>query len=369
MMRPEPVFGVSDFIAALNQTLEFAYPSVLIVGELSNFRVSKNRWVYFDLKDDYSSVKFFGTVQQLPGPLEDGMMLQVRGVPRLHNLYGFSVNAQYIQPVGEGALKKAADLLQAKLTAEGLFDPRRKRALAYPPERIGLITSGESAAYRDFVKIIDQRWGGMQILHADVQVQGEPAIQQIVEAIAYFNTHAEDVQALVITRGGGSADDLSVFNTEQVTRAVAASRIPTLVAIGHEVDISLAELAADMRASTPSNAAELLVPDKRAEKVRIDHIFGALSEAVRRIRAEASKEVSAFVELLDGAVGVRIEQERSRLQGVTTMLEILSPQSVLRRGYSIVRSGSRVVRSFTQLQQGEDIEIDFADGSRQAKVQ
>src|SRR5690554_6110271 len=149
-MASDIVFSVSDFVGVLNQTLEHAYPNVVIVGELANFKVSKNRWVYFDLKDEYASVRFFGTVYNLPGPLEDGMMLQVRGNPRLHPLYGFSVSVQTIQPVGEGSLKKAAALLQAKLTAEGLFEESRKRPLPYPPARIGLITSGESAAYADF---------------------------------------------------------------------------------------------------------------------------------------------------------------------------------------------------------------------------
>src|SRR4051812_26943568 len=128
MPQPEDIsFSVSDFVAVFNQTVEYAYPSVTIVGELANFRISKNRWVYFDLKDAYASVRFFGTVFQLPGPLEDGMLLQVRGVPRLHQLYGFSITVHFIQPSGEGAIKKAADLLQTKLAAEGLFDADRKR--------------------------------------------------------------------------------------------------------------------------------------------------------------------------------------------------------------------------------------------------
>ena len=263
-MSPELTLTVSEFVAVLNQTLEFAYPNVTVSGELANFRVSKNRWVYFDLKDEESSVKFFGTIYQLPGPLEDGMMLAVSGMPRLHPLYGFSVNVVSIRPVGEGSIKKAAKLLEAKLAGEGLFDLERKRPLPYPPTHIGLITSAESAAYRDFVKVLGARWGGIKISLIDVQVQGEVSPAQLVAAIEQFNQAAEPPEVLVVTRGGGSAEDLQAFSTEQVTRAVAASRIPTLVAIGHEVDISLAELAADQRASTPSNAAELLVPDRRA---------------------------------------------------------------------------------------------------------
>ena len=167
------VLTVSDFVAVFNQTIEFAYPNVVLRGELANLRVSKNRWVYFDLKDDLASVKCFGTVYQLPGPLEDGMLLEVRAVPRLHPQFGFSLTVQNITPVGEGSIKRAATLLQAKLAKEGLFDENRKRRLPYPPARVGLITSVGSAAYADFIKILDARWGGIELLMADVQVQGE----------------------------------------------------------------------------------------------------------------------------------------------------------------------------------------------------
>jgi exodeoxyribonuclease VII large subunit len=153
-----PTLTPTDFVAVLNQTLETAYPHVVIEGELSNFRISKNRWVYFDLKDDHASVKFFGTVYSLPGPLEEGMLLKVSGSPRLHPLFGFSVNFQTIELSGEGTIKKAFELLLKKLTLEGLFDDSRKRRLPYPPQTIGLITSRESAAYADFTKIINARW-------------------------------------------------------------------------------------------------------------------------------------------------------------------------------------------------------------------
>ncbi|HEU4606940.1 MAG TPA: exodeoxyribonuclease VII large subunit, partial [Chitinophagaceae bacterium] len=296
------VLTVSDFVAVLNQTLEYAYPSVIIEGELVNFRISKNKWVYFDLKDEFSSVKFFATVYQLPGPLEDGLMLQVRGVPRLHQQFGFSVNVQSIRPVGEGSLQKAAALLEAKLSAEGLFDPDRKRSLPYPPERIGLITSGESAAYHDFIKILNARWVGVNVELADVQVQGEQAPSQIIAALDYFNSEGEPVDAVVITRGGGSADDLAAFSTEQVTRAVAGSRIPTLVAIGHEVDISLAEMAADKRASTPSNAAEMLVPDKKSELIRLENYAENLAHIIRQIHETWSKQFREYRSILHESI-------------------------------------------------------------------
>src|ERR1035438_145266 len=142
--------SVSEFVDLFNQTLDFAYPLVTILGELSNFRISKNKWVYFDLKDDTATIHFFGSVFQLPGPLEDGMLLRVASTPRLHPLYGFSMNIQKVLLSGEGTIKKAAQLLEKKLSAEGLFDNERKRPLPFPPQKIGLITSKESAAYSDF---------------------------------------------------------------------------------------------------------------------------------------------------------------------------------------------------------------------------
>ena len=357
------VFSVSDFVAVLNQTLEYAYPSVLVVGELANLRVSKGKWVYFDLKDEYSSVKFFGTVYQLPGPLEDGMMVQVRGLPRLHPLYGFSVTVQFMQPVGEGALRKAAELLQAKLTAEGLFAEDRKRALPYPPKTIGLITSGESAAYHDFVKILGERWVGIDIRLADVQVQGELSPGQVVSAIEHFNTTGDDVDVLVITRGGGSAEDLAAFSTEQVTRAVAASRIPTIVAIGHEVDISLAELAADRRASTPSNAAQILVPDKRqvlesllADRLRLgESLVQFVKRGRRQLRDQAVELERASRHVLD--------RSRQRLTLQKQLLEALSPSQALKRGYAIIRAESTILRSVAQVKIEQDIHVQLSDGT------
>ena len=346
------VLSPSDFVGVLNQTLEFAYPSVIIYGEIANFRVSKNRWVYFDLKDELSSVKFFGTVYHLPGPLEDGLTVQVRGTPRLHQLYGFSVNIMTIQPVGAGSIKKAASLLEAKLTKEGLFDPGRKRPLPYPPQSIGLITSGESAAYHDFVKILGQRFGGIDIKLADVQVQGEASPQQIVRAIEYFNQYAEPPEVLVITRGGGSADDLAAFSNEMVVRAVAGSRIPTIVAIGHEVDISLAELAADQRASTPSNAAELLTPDKKAVIAILDSNLKSMAEYVKALIVSQTEYLRNQTISLYGSLDNILARALSKLDSQNELLLALNPHAVLGRGYAIVRSAGKVVRSGKSLMLG-----------------
>lgn len=368
MMPDELTFSVSEFVALVNQTLDYAYPTVVVTGEVANFKVSKNRWVYFDLKDEAASVRFFGTVYQLPGPLEDGMLLAVKGAPRLHPLYGFSVNVLSMRPVGEGSIKKAAALLEAKLAAEGLFEPARKRPLPYPPASVGLITSGESAAYRDFVKVLGARWGGVRVSLIDVQVQGEAAAAQIVAAVEQFNQMAVPPDVLVVTRGGGSAEDLQAFSTEQVTRAVAGSRIPTLVAIGHEVDVSLAELAADQRASTPSNAAELLVPDRRALLTGLRGVRTQLLQHLTRTAQTARSGLQLRAQSLHAAAQAVAVQAEERLTLRRQILTAFNPQAALQRGYALVRSSGQVVRGGKQLQPGTEVAIELHDADVTASV-
>jgi exodeoxyribonuclease VII large subunit len=360
--------SVSDFVALVNQTFETAYPYVTISGELANFRVSKNRWVYFDLKDDSASVKFFGTVYQMPGPLEDGMLVQVSGNPRLHPLYGFSVTVQSLRPVGEGSIKKAAELLQIKLQAEGLFDPSRKRLLPYPPTRIGLVASKESAAYVDFIKVLEARWSGIDITLIDVQVQGEPAPAQIVAAIAQLNQLPEPPEVLVLTRGGGSAEDMAAFSSELVTRAVATSRIPTLVAIGHERDISLAELAADQRASTPSNAAELLVPDRSQVLRELDSVRRQLTTQLLRSFKEYRTAYSQAVQDLRNGMLKLLQAEAAALERQKKLLEVLHPDAALKRGYAMIYQASKLVRSVRDLHTGSEVQLRLSDGTAQASI-
>lgn len=361
-------FSVSDALALINQTLEFAYPSLTIIGELSNFRVSKDKWLYFDLKDEGGLIKFFGTVYNLPGPLENGMILKVKGTPRLHPQYGFSITVQKIVPAGEGSLKKAQDLLRAKLTAEGLLDPSRKRPLPYPPEKVGLITSLGSAAHADFEKIVNARWPLLDLQVRNVHVQGDQAVPEIIEALHSLNELAEPPEVIVITRGGGSAEDLAAFNNEALVRAVAASRVSTLLAIGHETDFSLAELVADVRASTPSNAAEVLVPDKKdvlAELVatrqslvnRLQTQFNYAKDVLKDIRSElASTIFRAF------------EKEHEYLEQKRALVKLYNPRLILLRGYALVRSGLAVVGTLKNIKKGDSVTIELSDGKFDALV-
>lgn len=362
MIGQAPHLSVSDFVAVFNQSLEMLYPEVSITGELSNFRISKNMWVYFDLKDDQASVKFFGTVRSLPGPLEDGMMLEVYARPYLHPKFGFSIQIQAVQAVGEGAINKAQKLLAQKLQKEGLFDETRKRTLPYPPEKIALISSGESAGYGDFIKIIAARWPRLDVELIDVQVQGVDAPGQIVAALESANQR-HDYEAIILLRGGGSRDDLAAFDHEHVVRAVAASRIPTLVAVGHERDVSLAELAADMRASTPSNAAELLVPNKQDEKEALRRarleLDSVLARFIDRLKNERNTYKQQFQQVIETQLSLANQQLRHR----NSLLQALDPRQPLQRGYALVHGpNNAILRTAKDAANAAQISVEFIDG-------
>jgi exodeoxyribonuclease VII large subunit len=356
----------TDFVALVNQTFDFAFPSVNIEGELANFRISKNRWVYFDLKDEFSNVSFFGSVYSLPGPLEDGLTVQVSGSARLHPRFGFSVNFRTISAVGEGSIKKAADLLRAKLEAEGLFEEARKRPLPSIPQSIGLITAASSAAYADFIKILNERWGGIDINVADVLVQGEQSPNQLVRALDYFNQLPQPPDVLVMIRGGGSPEDLAAFNDERVIRAVAVSRIPTLVAVGHESDISLAELAADKRCSTPTNAAQTVAPNRahflellHREKLqlaaRLTSVHGELESAIKQNKSHITRSMTEI-----------LNQEVAKLQSFKNISRLLDPKAALKRGYALVSKNGRYITKAKFLKNGDRLDVTFSDGKIQA---
>lgn len=371
MIGQSPTFSVSEFVAVFNQSLEMMYPQVAVVGELSNFRVSKGKWVYFDLKDEHSSVKFFGTIYNLPGPLEDGITCEVIGHPRLHNNFGFSINVDSLRAVGEGSIRKAQDLLLKKLEAEGLFAPERKRTIPYPPQRIGLITSAESAAISDFRKIMTARWPSLHIELVDTLVQGTQAPAALVSAIQKFNMMSNPPEVLVIIRGGGSADDLAAFSEESVVRAVSASRIPTLVAIGHENDISLAELAADKRASTPSNAAELLVPDVSNELAVITTTRLQLDNVLQQIIKQQWVYLSDQTDALRSVLQSILSDSHKYVLNSGLLLKALDPFMPISHGYALIRSQSgQLIKSWKQLESSKSdvFSLQLTDDKKQIRI-
>lgn len=336
------VYSVGDFVAVFNQTLEYAYPSIEIEGEVASFKVNQNKFVFFDLKDQTASVNCFMTVWQLRIPIEDGMKVIVRAVPKLTNWGKFSLTVQAVRPSGEGSLKKGFELLKAKLDAEGLFAPERKRPLPTMPAHIGVISSTQAAGYTDFVTILNERWGGMHIDVAHVQVQGEAAPDQMIRALKYFNSLEVPPEVLVLIRGGGSADDLAAFNDELLVREIAASRVPTLVGVGHEVDVTLADLVADVRAATPSNAAQLLVPDTREIVQVTRHSLARIIDRTETMLDAVSMQVAQGLQGALAAFDRGYDRHQQLLQQQRLVLAAYDPAAVLARGYALVRGDERV---------------------------
>jgi len=330
-----PRFTVSEFIEVANQTLDYAFPSVEIEGEVMSFKTSKNRWVFFDLKDENSTVNCFMTVFQLQIPLEDGMKVVIKGQPHLTKAGRFSITVQKIMPQGEGSIKKAFDLLKAKLEKEGLFDPARKRGIPEDLKTIGVISSTTAAGYSDFCKILNERWGGLKLKVANCGVQGLSASEEIIRAIDFFNEE-KTVDIIAILRGGGSKDNLAVFNDETLARKIAASRIPVITGIGHEVDESLADLVADVRASTPTNAAEMLSRDKHAEAARLKDNIVSLSRFLTHYLETLKDANRSSIISVNRTIEARIESAKNELASAKKHLSALNPETVLKQGYSIL---------------------------------
>lgn len=351
--------SVSDFIALTNQTLEYAYPTVVIEGEVASFKINQGKYVFFDLKDGEASVGCFMMAFQLRMPVEDGMKVIITASPKLTRAGKFSLTIRSIRPSGEGALKKSFELLRAKLATEGIFASERKRPLPSAPQRIAVVSSTQAAGYADFIKILNDRWGGMHIDVAQVQVQGQSAPDQMIRALQYFNSQESLPEVIVVIRGGGSADDLAAFNDEQLVRQIASSRVPTLVGVGHETDTTLADLAADVRAATPSNAAQILVPDKheiiRAARLRASsagtQLLNRISDQIRSTGQQLEDMYERFE--------YRFEQAETATRQLLRILAQVDPRVALRRGYAILR-GTQAV--------GEIVEIETNTAIMKAKV-
>jgi len=384
------VFTVSDFLAHINGVLSKSWDAneLCVEGEISEFKISQGQWVNFSLKDDKGLVSIFMTVWNLRVPLQDGARVRVYGMPRIYPKFGkFSISAEKVELVGEGALKKALAELKLKLEKEGLFDETRKRKLPEFPSKIALIASRESAAYGDFIRILNERWAGLGIDLYHVKVQGAGSAEDMVKAIKQANANHKDYDALILTRGGGSLEELMSFNDEQVVRAIYASKIPTLVGIGHERDISLAELAADVRGSTPTDCARRLVPDKadflrdiayksefieRSLKERVNTQQELLIRAMRSPSAWVSRrkqELAQQTSLLNANVRQWISALLVRYRSQIRLLASLDPKGVLARGYTMLSDArGRAITSAAALKIGGTVTALLRDGESDLSV-
>lgn len=363
--------------------------NVCVTGEISNFKLHSSGHMYFTLKDEQSIVKcvmFKTQNQRLKFKPEDGMKVVVRGYVSIYEAGGsYQLYPEYMEPDGLGNLYLAFEQLKQKLDREGLFNPERKKKIPFLPGSIGVITSPTGAAIRDIINVLFRRYPNTVLKIFPVMVQGEGASRQISNAIDFFNRfHAADV--IIIARGGGSLEELWPFNEECVARSIYQSQIPVISAVGHETDYSIADFAADLRAPTPSAAAELVIPEKEVLVKKILDIDLRLKRALsakihnERQRLQNIRKSTFFrhpadrvnqkkmdLENLRKALEINImrklQAEKSKFSVSCGKLDALSPLTVLSRGYSITRNmREEIVKTISQVRNGEMLEIILSDG-------
>ncbi|MCA9235650.1 MAG: exodeoxyribonuclease VII large subunit [Planctomycetales bacterium] len=387
--RPDRVQSVSQLTALLKGVIETAFADVWVAGEISNFSRPQSGHCYLTLKDDAAQLRaviWRGTASRLRVDLRDGVEVICRGRLDLYpprGSYQLVIDELHLQ--GEGAVEAALRKLREKLAAEGLFAAERKRPLPRTPRRIGVVTSPTGAAIRDFLEVLRRRWRGVEVLILPTRVQGDGAAKEIAAAIANAARIRPELDVLVVTRGGGSLEDLWCFNEEPVVRAIAGSPIPTISAIGHEIDVTLSDLAADVRALTPSEAAERVAPAAsemtelvaslhgrmrralvgRAEQMRawLDALASrpALARPADGVR-QLARRADELSQRLDAGVATAVRDNRGKLGVAAGRLEALSPLAVLGRGYSLTQRDGRLVASVSQLKAGDLIATTLADG-------
>jgi exodeoxyribonuclease VII large subunit len=359
--------GVASWIARL--------PTLWIEGEVTEFRRQEG-WqsVFFTLKDPQDGACLpvsmpRGRFDGLRLDLADGMTVHVYGRPEIYEARGvFQVRALSIEPLGLGAILAGLERLKRKLAAEGLFAPERKRPLPLLPGRIGLLTGNEAAAKRDFVTAVQSRFPAANVLVAQTYVQGQAAPAAITAALESLS-RAPGVDVIVLTRGGGSFEDLLPFSDERVVRAVAGCSVPVVSAVGHEQDTPLCDHAADIRASTPTAAARLVVPDERELRERLDTARAALARGGGAALERARRALATDRDRLNRAPALLVERKRAGLEGLAGRLQALSPQRTLARGYAIVRTDNGIVRSATELATGKHVEVELGEGGFGARVE
>lgn len=384
------IFSVSEYVEYLNESL--AERDAVVEGEISEYKVNQGKWVFFKIKDEESTLECFGIVFKLKFPLEDGMRVRLYGRPRIYSKTGrFSINIEWVEPAGEGALKRAFELLKKELEKEGLFAPERKRPIPKLPKRIGLIASRESAAYGDFVKVLKHRFGGIEIYLYHVQVQGGEAIPSIVSAFEHFNEKQKELglDLIALIRGGGALEDLAAFNSREVAYAIFGSLAPVVCGVGHEQDVTIADFVADLRASTPSNAAEIIAPQREDVLNSINNMAGAISSEMDNIHSEHLARTDDFLSALDNFISAKMERlmmtteklalnlkffeeriimQKSKVESFVRLMRSFSPQAVLERGYAIVKKKGHVVSSARDLKALDIIGITLRDGDIEAEV-
>jgi len=395
----DPVLSVTELTRGLSDLVEEHYDDVWVEGELSDFTRAASGHCYFTLKDEDAQIRcvmWKHLTQYVYFEPEEGMQVRVNGHASVYERRGdLQIQAQAMREAGKGAQQKAFEELKQKLQEEGLFAAERKKELPLFPETIGVVTSGQGAAIHDIRTGLERRFPPAQVVLCPVKVQGLDAPQTIADAVAAFNDlPADDAQRpdlLIVGRGGGSTEDLWAFNEEGVARALAASELPVVSAVGHESDVTIADLVADERAATPSTAAELVVPDRRdvAERVRTlhdrlhTHVTRRLQDARQRVDAllnsrafhaparrleQHQQHLDALVDRLTRSGDRLVDRARARLDRLRDRLQAVDPEQPLRRGYVHLTREGTPVQSADVLDDGDRVRLHFQDGHRDAEV-
>lgn len=391
-----PVFSVSQvnhYVKGLMERDELL-TGLLVRGEISNYKCYPSGHHYFSLKDAQGSIRcvlFRGDAVRLRFRPANGMSVIAFGRVSVFPRDGqYQLYCTELMDDGQGALDRAFEELRRRLEAEGLFAPENKVKLPAFPRKIALVTSPAGAAVRDMIRILGARWPMTEVLVVPVRVQGEGAAEEIATAIHAVNNRS-DVDLIITGRGGGSREDLWAFNEEAVARAIYVSNLPVISAVGHEPDVSISDYAADVRASTPSNAAELAVPDQREQAERLNHLKRRLAAAQSARLAGARKELERLrssrmlrdlrapiedrrllLDSLQRRAAISLERRtkscRMELARLSAGLHAMSPLKVLGRGYAIAKGGEGVVSSVAQAAAGDPIDVMLADGVLHCQV-
>jgi exodeoxyribonuclease VII large subunit len=365
--------SVSELTERIKQSLESEFDEVAIRAEVSNLARPRSGHIYFTLKDDSASIRavlWKNDARRLAFDLTDGLAVRCAGRVTVYPPRGeYQIVLRQIEPEGIGALELAFRQRYARLAQEGLFDQERKRPLPRYPRRIVIVTSPSGAAVRDLLQVTDRRWRQAEILIAPTRVQGTGSDREVVAAIALANQVA-GADVLIVARGGGSQEDLWTFNEEIVVRAIAASKLPVISAIGHEIDVTLSDLAADKRALTPTEAGELCVPDASDVIIHIDRLAERLRLAGSSRLRDARLRLDRLAERVRHSLERGLVARRHSLARLAASLQALSPLAVLARGYSMTfrADGKTLIRARDEVQSGDLIQTRLAAGEIQSRV-
>jgi exodeoxyribonuclease VII large subunit len=415
LVKPDKIYTVSEVTRMVKMELESAFPLLWVEGEISNFHRHHSGHLYFTLKDETSqlrTVMFRGEARKVPFELEDGLQVVARGRINVYEPRGeYQLIVELLEPKGKGALQLAFEQLKEKLKKEGLFDPALKKKLPVLPKKVGVVTSPRGAAIVDIIRTLERRFARLHILLYPAKVQGEGAAEEIVEGIDYLGS-LPDIDVIIVGRGGGSIEDLWAFNEEKVARAIYRCAIPVISAVGHEIDFTIADFVADIRASTPSVAAEMVIEEEESLRERIENLekrlvhnqkfvlqewkhevfslaqhrafqnmrinllnleqkvddlemraWSAIKDMQQKISEDKSR-AELMEEKIRNALKGMLQQLQARWETLSVQLHNLSPLNILKKGYALCwkDGGQYLVRRIDEVEKEKEMSVSFFKG-------